>query len=120
MNASVKALWVAALRSGEYAQTRRRLRDTDGFCCWGVLCDLAVKAGVDVAVRAAHHDPGITAYDGSVGLPPDSVARWADLLTSRYGLIENVVIDGEPTPLAELNDSGHEFAEIADLIEAQL
>ena len=33
--------WVVALESGEYDQTRGRLRDEDGFCCIGVACDLS-------------------------------------------------------------------------------
>ena len=33
--------WVAALRSGKYKQTRKRLKDKDGsMCCLGVACDL--------------------------------------------------------------------------------
>ena len=32
--------WIAALRSGDYPQTFKRLRDKQGFCCLGVACDL--------------------------------------------------------------------------------
>jgi hypothetical protein len=37
--------WVQALESDEYQQTKGCLKDSIGFCCLGVLCDLAVKAG---------------------------------------------------------------------------
>ena len=33
--------WVPALRSGNYKQTRERLRDENGYCCLGVVCDIA-------------------------------------------------------------------------------
>lgn len=42
-------LWIAALRSGEYTQTVGKLKRSapapEGFCCLGVLCDLARKDG---------------------------------------------------------------------------
>lgn len=36
MDAKLKADWVKALRSGEYEQTRCRLRDGQKLCCIGV------------------------------------------------------------------------------------
>ena len=53
MNKEVKQQWVAALRSGEYKQGKNALRrqyegEDAEFCCLGVLCDLAVKAGFSV------------------------------------------------------------------------
>lgn len=43
MKASLKAKWVKALRSGDYAQTTSSLRgrNDDSFCCLGVLCEVA-------------------------------------------------------------------------------
>lgn len=35
----IRGEWVPALRSGDYTQTRTRLRDTTGYCCLGVLCE---------------------------------------------------------------------------------
>ena len=38
MDPELKAKWTAALRSGEYTQTRFRLqRPPEGYCCLGVL-----------------------------------------------------------------------------------
>lgn len=48
MNAKIKKAWLKALRSGKYKQARgalcaRRPRDKEiGFCCLGVLVDIAV------------------------------------------------------------------------------
>lgn len=39
-------LWIAALRSGKYKQGLGLLNDEQGgFCCLGVLCDLAGRDG---------------------------------------------------------------------------
>jgi hypothetical protein len=52
MNADVKTRWLTALRSGEYKRAEGRLHKKDintgeeSFCCFGVLCDLAVKEGI--------------------------------------------------------------------------
>lgn len=35
--------WIEALKSGDYTQTKLNLRDTEGFCCLGVACDLFIK-----------------------------------------------------------------------------
>ena len=37
------AKWKTALLSGEYAQTQDALRDSKGFCCLGVACDVFMK-----------------------------------------------------------------------------
>ena len=42
MEASLKAKWIEALRSGKYKQGRLGLRTkSDDFCCLGVLCDIS-------------------------------------------------------------------------------
>jgi len=47
MNKNISRQWTAALRSGEYKQGQGMLRNDGGdYCCLGVLCDLARKAGV--------------------------------------------------------------------------
>ncbi len=55
MHAAPKAKILAALRSGEYEQTRGALAIVDGpnagFCCLGVMCEEAIKDGVEVKTR---------------------------------------------------------------------
>ena len=51
MKQEIKQQWITALRSGNYPQGRGYLRRIDddgkeGYCCLGVLCELAVNAGV--------------------------------------------------------------------------
>lgn len=85
MNPAIKAQWVAALRSGEYVQGTGKLRkrtgynETDQFCCLGVLCDLAVKAGVPIEVASLSSGPGYEffTYDHNCATPPEDVVEWA-------------------------------------------
>ena len=113
MNRDVQARWVAALRSGEYPQTTGCLRDADGYCCLGVLTDLAVKDGVG---------GWGTDFDPSLGFLPRLVVEWAGLAVSNPNLTG--VIDGDDTgdsyPASASNDDGVPFSTIADAIEAQL
>lgn len=122
MNQDVKKLWVDALRSGEYKQTDGCLKDSIGYCCLGVLCELHNKVTGD----------GQWNYDNAYGddlnkrddVPPDCVISWAGLPR------ENPLVEYEyetystqevrKARIAELNDSGMTFADIADIIEEQL
>jgi hypothetical protein len=117
MNPKIKAKWVAALRSGEYKQGKVCLRQVDGgFCCLGVLTDLAVRVGV-----GAWKPPVDNAYffDCDSGMLPEKVSEWAGFVyPARMG--GEVIIDGIVDMLAGHNDDGKTFAQIADAIEAQL
>jgi hypothetical protein len=131
MKTEVKELWLAALRSGDYEQTtgalhRRAGRCSDtgdyappGYCCLGVLCDLAVKAGVDVDVRS--HPDGYTFFDNSSGALPMAVKKWAGLGSRNpHALYTDGEGDKMESDLIELNDSGVGFGRIADAIESSL
>ncbi len=115
MDAKIKAQWVEALRSGEYTQGIGRLESHDGkFCCWGVLCDLAVKAGVVERFPGERITYGRGYFRGEL-LPPDTVADWAGI-----DVDAQAVIGGELEALHRHNDTRASFAQIADAIEAQL
>lgn len=124
MNPEIKAQWVAALRSGEYRKGTGALRDSDdNFCCLGVLCDLAAKAGVGEWSGSGPVRLGAIRFKGQGDLEwerdtlPLSVQAWSGLGRSNpVATIET----GEGVPLAELNDNGAQFARLADLIEESL
>ena len=90
MKADVKKLWVDALRSGDYEQGKYQLAKTgdDGvtrYCCLGVLCDLAVKAGVidapeivDGSHSYADPFPFDSGYRNGTDLPA-RVLEWAGI-----------------------------------------
>jgi hypothetical protein len=91
-----KKKWVAALRSGKYKQGKGGLRNQHGeFCCLGVACDVM--------------DPD--AWDGTV--------MWR-----KYGALDtnlDFIVLGNGASignkLAQMNDNGKTFAQIADYIE---
>jgi hypothetical protein len=130
VNQEVKDQWVAALRSGEYKQGKgvlhRKVGGEDQFCCLGVLCDLAVKAGVttvdasdDYNLIYGPEDDRNTAY------PPADVVEWAGLKSANpYVPFEHEEWPDQKTaPLTALNDSGplaQTFNDIADVIEEHL
>ena len=113
MNKDVKAKWVAALRSGEYKQTQNRLREGNAFCCLGVLCNLHAKAHRRIAADQTR--PSV--YMDHTHELPEDVMVWAGLGTD---IGDKVVINGRKRSLAEHNDQGRTFKQIADAIEAQL
>lgn len=112
MNQEIKAKWVAALRSGEYKQGKTYLQNRDNtFCCLGVLCDLARKAGVQVSI-----------IDGRIrGATLESqrlVKEWAGLDSHDPSLFQNGKgYAKDPTLSAWNDDFSYSFNQIADLIE---
>jgi hypothetical protein len=116
MNPEIRARWCAALRSGNYRQGQKMLRAGDSYCCLGVLCDLAVRAGIlgePVLLTTGDEDEQWWYYDSRCDYLPGAVKEWAGLPDSN----PEVRFRGEKTWLAEINDSGCTFAEIADVID---
>jgi hypothetical protein len=145
MKAEIKAEWLAALRSGKYQQTVGRLRRSDscapaGYCCLGVLCDIvAPRVRGEWVVGAPDNARGddfkVTYPEWLTGisdteLPAPMVAMLGlnnqspfVLLPDDHPLLKDArlteIFRGDPgrASLAQLNDRGFTFAEIADLIE---
>ena len=110
MNQEIKAKWVAALRSGEYKQTTGYLEKNGYHCCLGVLCEIS-KLETGFGVKE-------TILEGCGNhLLSDTVIMWSGLDTESGS---RVVIDGDDIMLADHNDDGRTFLEIADAIESQL
>lgn len=149
MDQQIKAAWITALTDGSYQQGEGVLQDvTNGqFCCLGVLCDLAVKAGI--IPRPLIEEQHFVAPNGSPavnGLPirkiarygfpgdtsvedlPPAVAEWAQIpfantnpsVTTEHWDDEDGAYYTQEDTLAELNDSGTPFIAIADLIKEHL
>jgi hypothetical protein len=130
MKKEIADRWIAALRSGEYAQTQGRLSEKNleggnAFCCLGVLCDLyreehgtlVWKDPPPCSTTRTVRVPGVV--EGSTGTLPEAVMDWAELLTP-LGEIREWVRDetlGDLASLAELNDHGWSFERIGDFIE---
>jgi hypothetical protein len=145
MKNNIKKRWLEKLRSGEYKQANGFLvvlddeNKPEGFCCLGVLCEVAVEDGVihranPVPPKGMGSNPGYLSDPDNRGYPlvenstlPVEVQEWA-------GLDANPDIDLPDTThkdddgveyedttrysLSELNDNmGMDFEEIADYIE---
>jgi len=98
MEASLKAKWIEALRSGKYKQGRWRLRTkSDDFCCLGVLCDVS-------GVSEWEENGLCYSYEGaSSHLPPS--------------LRNQLTREAKEIDLTRMNDnSGMSFPDIADWI----
>lgn len=97
---------ISALRSGEYKQGQRCLRDGDKFCCLGVACDIYSKEN---KVEWSGIDGGFFFLDSRNYLPEE--------VRDYFGFIEDNSYVGEGRHLANLNDAGGTFAKIADILE---
>lgn len=131
MDAGIKADWLTALRSGEYKQGKGYLKNevigSPQYCCLGVLCELAVKAGVieeseldqDEYVHSfSSKRPGIGGLSHSSSYLPQGVADWAGI--HYQGKIHHDDESGRVrVDLADLNDYKLDFAGIADVIEKE-
>lgn len=133
MRKEIAEKWVSALRSGEYSQTTGMLVEHDGdngdivgYCCLGVLCELAIKDGADVEYYAPkrhfydddREDPYWVgaAYDGADALLPASVMAWSGVRTNDGGVNGQRGERGYIS-LSSMNDDGASFVELASFIE---
>lgn len=127
--------WVAALRSGKFKQAKNVLRDKLygedsgylAYCCLGVACELsglgewvdksAYRDGTHVAMDAelnAAYPDDAPEFSREEEFASPEVQRWLGL-KSQAG---DLVLNSEETSLAQLNDKGVPFPEIADIIVA--
>lgn len=99
--------WIAALRSGKYIQGYRRLRTRDSrYCVLGVACDVIDPTRWSLAHRAGSIAP-VYVFDEqhAFTMPYELGLEW-------YGMKDQ-------STLAEMNDEGKSFAEIADYLERE-
>lgn len=101
MDTQKKAGWLKALRFGGYKQTKGKLKSRQGaFCCLGLLCEIQNR-------EWRWRGEGYGMYQGSLSISPDEV-------------VDSGVTMREARILADMNDGGSNFYEIADYIEAKL
>ncbi len=112
MKKEIADQWVAALRSGKYKQGHFCLRSSDNeYCCLGVLTDL-------LAPEAWSKTPNESKYS-ALGTPhylPVNLMTACGMYHERAKVPFEFIDDRFPT-LAELNDAGLTFSQIADLID---
>lgn len=102
MPKDLKDKWLAALRSGEYKQCKGTLSDGEGYCCLGVLQMVA--------------DGRVERFNGV----PEAVPTISWYGRHHIGILDDLrafsLKDG-CRALAEMNDGGLSFKEVADAIE---
>jgi len=108
LHKDVKKAWLKALRGnrrqGAYG-LKVKLKDGGiGYCCLGVLCDL----GEHRKRKWKWDEYNLATYDGKGGIPPNYVLK-------RSGLDSH-----DARILANMNDCGFGFKEIASWIEKHL
>ena len=110
MKKEIAEKWVAALRSGDYTQQKGSLANLHRteHCCLGVLCELAIKAGVTLKTRE-----GSVGFDDERVYLPRRVQEWSGV-RDRCGMF---VGDEHMCGLISMNDYGGTFDHIADTIE---
>ena len=112
MTPEIKTAWLAALRSGEYKQTQKTLKNATGYCCLGVLCHV-IKGNYPGQI-----DEGLE----RITIFGDGGDSEDDELT--VGLVRTLGIGSFVTEAMDRNDGvkgpPQTFAEIADWLEKVL
>lgn len=118
MKKSAMKKWVKALRSGKYKQgesylVKYKMHDETGdivrelsFCCLGVLCQIN---GVNIAI-------GVDELLGEDTRLQVGLKTHNGQLNKNYK-VPNKYLEGTVSNLADLNDNGLSFKQIANIIE---
>ncbi len=108
MNANAE-LWCQTLEKNEIPQCKEQLADGDARCCLGVACDLFIQAHPTLLELDGNTYYGESADDATL---PAEVLRW-------LGLSDDCGDFGGDCSLAEMNDKGATFPEIAAIIRSE-
>jgi hypothetical protein len=107
--------WIRALRSGKFKQGKSVLATVDGkFCCLGIACELAVKAGI-IRPKRRNSEGNFVYGANNRKYLPTTVQKWLGL-TDNEGPFKK---EGINSSLSEENDRGVTFKKIADIIESE-
>jgi hypothetical protein len=74
MKKEVLGIWINALRSGQYEQASGALRNKNGYCPLGVLCDLSKLSDWKAEPNSNKFD-----YLNQLNYLPKEVAMWAGI-----------------------------------------
>jgi len=120
--------WIAVLRSGEYQQANGKLRDGDKFCCLGIACDIS---GLGEWIAYGNQETEDNILYGykiidrgycDLYLPketlPVMVMDWLGITVNGLLSHSSDYCGVQIVSLADANDEGMSFEEIADIIES--
>ena len=106
MQSELKSKWIEALRSGKYNQGESYLRHENQYCCLGVLCEVMGIGWVGPDEEGDYY-PDVEGH------------RDFSMLTAAL-LSRAELLNVEQETLAQMNDNGVQFPQIADYIEETL
>ncbi len=137
MKEEIAKLWIDALRSGDYKQTKSALckeySDGCAFCCLGVLCDIYTKHGdktceVFTSESLEYEKNSNKPYksrffNGHASVLPEDVVLWAGLKSGTPFVKNNtrgLHSEKDLIEIITLNDTlNRSFTELANEIELQ-
>jgi uncharacterized protein YeaC (DUF1315 family) len=129
MNPEIKQKWVDALLSGKYDQGSEKLRSRQGYCCLGVLCDLyAQEQNIEWKFNGEYEESPLPMdywyFDGEGEFLPESVREWAGFSLHSPQVRIEVTEEYEDDwvyhdEIANLNDTGYTFNDLAKMIQEQ-
>lgn len=119
MEPELKAKWVTALRSGNFQQTKHSLKvkREDGsfsYCCLGVFGEVCGLEWLDKGGNMERLYPMI---DGQNISAHSLGSYYSEGFAEQYGLGNHMNENSWQHHLAEMNDEGIKFDQIADHIE---
>lgn len=128
VNQEAMRLWVQALRSGDYEQTKGNLKVINkqtgqaSYCCLGVACEVFLKAvGQMVTINddEVGTDRVLVSFDGNPSVLPDKVVTWLGVPNDNPLISTSNERLRQPSVSAiQANDSrGWDFNQIADALE---
>jgi len=105
--------WIEALKSGKYKQVSGTMTRDDGYCCLGVASKLYQE------MKGRYYTMSGCAFPEAGGpFAPEELYDGSEELYQELYHEEDKTVEGWlPSKLADMNDGGSDFVEIANWIE---
>lgn len=98
------SLWLDALRSNQYIQTKYALKNNEGFCPFGVLCDISGLGSWEPEPKSSKYQ-----YLNQINYLPKQVREWAGISDKEFGDLTAFIITYNDTV-------GLSFLEMAEVL----
>ena len=114
MDKKVKESWIKALKSGEFKQGKGYLERDGKYCALGILSLLSLVEGPCTYNQIDGHGR----FDNKRFTLSYNTLTWAGMDLEDFKV--DVIYEGESTTIADLNDRGLSFKELARIINLKL